>query len=348
MSRVKAVSLFSGGLDSILATRLILDQGIDVVAFNLKTLFSASKKDSVGEVELGAEQLGVPLKVVSVDREYICMLRRPKFGYGRNFNPCIDCKIFILRQAVKFAREIGADFLFTGEVLGERPMSQHGPALRCIEVEAGLGGELLRPLSAKLLPETLAEKRGLVDRSRLLAISGRSRRPQLELAKVLGISSFPSPAGGCLLTCEEYAKKLCDLFEFKKRVSVSDVVLLRLGRHFRLGRNKFVVGRNEGENKELLTVRGKGDFCFELPDFVGPVTVLQGVKSREAVCLAARLTAFYSDARIEKVRVSYGRGVFDKSIIVERPSREEVDALRVGHKKPVNPRIGEGGGKCNV
>jgi hypothetical protein len=325
-------------LDSILATRLILDQGIDVVAFNLKTLFTVSKKNEISEVELGARQLGVPLKVVSVDKEYIHMLRQPKFGYGKNFNPCIDCKIFILRQATKFARSIGADFLFTGEVLGERPMSQHGPALRCIEVEAGLAGELLRPLSAQLLPETLAEKRGLVDRGRLLAISGRSRRPQFELAKRFGISSFPSPAGGCLLTCEEYAKKLCDLFEFKKRVSIADVAILRLGRHFRVGGNKFVVGRNEGENRGLLTVRGVGDFCFELPDFVGPITVLQGVKSMRAIRVAAQLTAFYSDAKIDKVKVCYGKnGVFDMSITVEKPSREEVDSLRVGQKRLRKP-----------
>jgi len=333
MSRVKAVSLFSGGLDSILATRLILNQGIDVVAFNLKTLFGVSKKDGVSEAEAAVLQLGVPLKVVSADREYIRMLRNPKFGYGKNFNPCIDCKIFILKQAVKFAREVGADFLFTGEVLGERPMSQHGPALRLIEKEAGLKGKLLRPLSAQLLSETLVEKRGLVDRSRLLGISGRSRRPQFQLAKEFGITVFPSPAGGCLLTCEEYAKKLCDLFEFKKFVSVADVELLRFGRHFRFGVNKIVVGRNEVENKVLMSSKGRGDYCFELPDIVGPITILQGVKSRVAVECAAQLTAFYSDAKTEKVKVSYGRGVLDKSLTVLVPTREEVDNLRVGQKK---------------
>jgi len=155
----------------------------------------------------------------------------------------------------------------------------------------------------------------------------------LQLAKEFGITVFPSPAGGCLLTCEEYAKKLCDLFTFKTRVSVADVALLRLGRHFRVGGNKFVVGRNEGENKELLGVRGVHDFCFELPDFVGPVTILQGVKSKAAIYVAARLTAFYSDAaKTGKVRVNYGKGVMDRSVIVERPSREEVEALRVGQK----------------
>jgi tRNA U34 2-thiouridine synthase MnmA/TrmU len=330
MSRVKAISLFSGGLDSILATRLILDQGIDVVAFNVKTLFTTSKRAGVSEVESGALELGVPLEVVCADREYICMLRSPKFGYGRNFNPCIDCKIFILRQAKKFARKVGADFLFTGEVLGERPMSQHGPALRVIEEETGLKGELLRPLSAKLLPETLAERRGFVDREKLLGISGRSRKPQFQLAKEFGIVNFPSPAGGCLLTCEEYSKKLCDLFEHKKNVSSADVVLLRFGRHFRFGINKIVVGRNEAENKFLLSSKGVGDYCFELSDVVGPVGILQGLKRGEAVRVAAQLTAFYSDAKTESVKVNYGKNLLDKSIIVKRPGREEVDMLRAG------------------
>ncbi len=179
------------------------------------------------------------------------MLRNPKHGYGKNLNPCVDCKIFILKQAKKYAKEIGADFLFTGEVLGERPMSQHGPALKTIAEEAGLKGKLLRPLSAKLMAETVAEKKGLIDRNKLLSIQGRSRKPQIELAKEYGITMYPSPAGGCLLTCEEYAKKLRDLFEHKKRVTMADVALLRVGRHFRVGKNKFIVGRNQAENKFL-------------------------------------------------------------------------------------------------
>ena len=332
MTSVKAISLFSGGLDSILATQLILNQGIEVIAFNVKTPFGIPKKDGLSEAEAAIEQLNVPLKIVSVDKEYIRMLRKPKHGYGRNINPCIDCKIFILKQAVKFAKEVNADFLFTGEVLGERPMSQHGPALRVIEKEAGLSGKLLRPLSAKLLPETVAERKGLVDRSRLMAISGRSRRPQFQLAKEFGITSYPSPAGGCLLTCEEYAKKLWDLFEYKKNVSGSDAVLLRFGRHFRLGKNKIVVGRNEVENKTLRLLKGSGDYFFELPDIVGPIALLQGVKTRVSVAAAAGLTAFYSDAKTENVKVCYGRDVLDKSIIVIRPNRADVDKLRVGEK----------------
>jgi len=332
MSRVKAVSLFSGGLDSILATQLILNQGIEVIAFNVKTPFGIPKKDGLSEAEAAIKHLDVPLKVVVVDKEYIRMLRKPKYGYGRNINPCIDCKIFILKQAVRYAKEVGADFLFTGEVLGERPMSQHGPALRIIEEETGLRGQLLRPLSAKLLPETVAEQSGLVDRSKLMAISGRSRKPQFQLAREFGITNYPSPAGGCLLTCEEYSKKLCDLFEHKKNVSSIDVALLRFGRHFRLGGNKIVVGRNEVENKVLLSLKGKGDYFFELPDIVGPITILQGVKNRSAIQRAAQITAFYSDAKIEKVKVCYGKDVLDRSIVVVKPIRSEVDELRAGMK----------------
>ncbi len=339
MTKVKAVSLFSGGLDSILATELVRRQGIEVVAFNVKTPFGIPKKDGKSEAEQAAEQLKVPLKVQCVDKDYIKMLRNPKHGYGKNLNPCVDCKIFILKQAKKYAREIGADFLFTGEVLGERPMSQHGPALKTIAEEAGLKGKLLRPLSAKLLAETAAEKKGLIDRSKLLSIQGRGRKPQFELAKEYGITVYPSPAGGCLLTCEEYAKKLRDLFNNKKRISMADVALLRVGRHFRLGKNKIIVGRNEAENKFLTANRAKSDFYFELPDIVGPVTLLQGAKSKEAIETAAKLTAFYSDAKTNQASVRYGGEKLDCVVTVALPQRADVDALRVGADKPMKKAV---------
>jgi tRNA U34 2-thiouridine synthase MnmA/TrmU len=330
MTKVKAISLFSGGLDSILATKLIQNQGIEVIAFNVKTPFGIPKKDGVSEAEAAIKQLNVPLTVLPVEKDYIHMLRNPKHGYGKNMNPCVDCKIFILKQAVKYAKEIGADFLFTGEVLGERPMSQHGPALKVIETEAGLKGKLLRPLSAKLLPETMAERKGLVDRSKLMAISGRSRKPQFQLAKDFGITTYPSPAGGCLLTCEEYSKKLQDLFEHKKSVSAADAVLLRIGRHFRLGENKIIVGRNEVENKFLTSRKTKNEFIFELPDIVGPTTILQGPKTKKAIETAARLTAFYSDAKLDKVKATFGKESLDKSLVVAIPDRADVDKLRIG------------------
>jgi len=280
MTRVKAISLLSGGLDSILATELIRRQGIEVITFNVKTPFGIPKKDGSSEAVQAAEQLKVPLKVLCVEQDYIRMLRNPKHGYGKNLNPCVDCKIFILKKAKKYAKEIGADFIFTGEVLGERPMSQHGPALKVIAEGSGLKGKLLRPLSAKLLAETAAEKKGLVDRTKLLSIQGRSRKPQFALAQEYGITVYPSPAGGCLLTCEEYCKKLRDLFENKKHISATDIGLLRVGRHFRFGKNKIIVGRNEVENNFLTANKIRSDFYFETCNVVGPTTLLQGPKTQ--------------------------------------------------------------------
>ena len=333
MTRVMAISLLSGGLDSILATELIRKQGIEVIAFNVETPFCIPKKDGSNEATEAANQLKVPLKVVTAEKDYLQMLRNPKYGYGKNMNPCIDCKIFMIKKAKRYAKEIGADFLFTGEVLGERPKSQHGPALKFIEEEAGLKGKLLRPLSAKLLRETEAEKRGLVDRTKLCNIQGRSKKPQFHLAREFGINSFPAPAGGCLLTCEEYSKKLRDLFANKKRISIADVALLKVGRHFRLGKNKIIVGRNESENKLLTDGRIRGDFYFELPDVVGPTTILQGPKTMSAIEIAAKLTAFYSDAKLVEVKVNFGKEALTKSIIVAAPGKAEVDKLRVGNVK---------------
>jgi tRNA-specific 2-thiouridylase len=333
MTRVKAVSLLSGGLDSILATELIRKQGIEVVAFNVKTPFSIPKKDGTSEATEAAKQLKIPLKVAIVGKDYLQMLRNPKYGYGKNMNPCIDCKIFMLKKAKKYAKEIGADFLFTGEVLGERPKSQHGPALKIIEEEAGLKGKLLRPLSARLLSETAAEKKGFVDRNKLYRIQGRSRKPQFQLAREFGITSFPAPAGGCLLTCEEYTKKLSDLFANKKRISIAEVALLRVGRHFRLGNNKIIVGRNEAENKLLAVGKMSGDYSFELPDIVGPTSILQGPKTKKSIETAAKLTAFYSDAKTNEVKVNFGRETLDKSVAVVVPEKAEVDKLRVGNVK---------------
>ncbi len=331
MRKAKAISLFSGGLDSILATELVRRQGIEVIAFNIKTPFGIPKKDGQTEAQQAAEILKVPLVVQRVDKEYIKMLRNPRHGYGKNINPCIDCKILILKQAKKYAKQVGADFMFTGEVLGERPMSQHGAALRTIEKEARLKGKLLRPLSAKLMAETEAEKQCLIDREKLLAIEGRSRKPQMDLAKQFGIEVYPSPAGGCLLTCEEYAKKLRDLFDHKKRVSVDDVALLRVGRHFRVDDNKVVVGRNQAENIYLTGHRGMGDFLFELPfPIMGPTTLLQGPKRKTSIEVAAKLTAFYSDAKTSEATVKYGKEVMDKTMTVWVPKRDYVDRLRVG------------------
>jgi tRNA-uridine 2-sulfurtransferase len=327
MKRVKGLAMFSGGLDSILAIKLIQKQGVEVEALNFSGFFCSCKAGS-GVAE-SAKRLGVPLKTVEMDERYLRMLRNPKHGYGRNMNPCVDCKIFMLKEAKKYAKEIGAAFVFTGEVLDERPMSQHYPALKTIEEKSGLKGRLLRPLSARLLPETVAEKSGLVKRDMLLAVRGRSRKPQIALAREFGVTSYPSPAGGCLLTESEFANRLRDLFQHRKRCSVADVALLRLGRHFRLGENKFIVGRNEVENKALVAGKAVGDYVLEIPDVAGPITILQGRKTKKAVEAAAALTAFYSDAKTTHVTVNYGKEKLDKTTNVKVPTREEIERMRV-------------------
>lgn len=327
-AKVKALALLSGGLDSTLAVKLILDQGIEVEALNFVSPFCLCGKGGCGAPKT-AKQLGVPLKVISVGAEYLKMVRKPKHGYGRNMNPCIDCRVFMLKKAKKYAKETGASFIFTGEVLDERPMSQHYKALKTIEEEAGLEDRILRPLSAKLLPETLIEKKGFADREKLLAISGRSRKPQMELAKRFNIADYPCPAGGCLLTYREFANKLRDLFTHKKHVSLADVNLLKVGRHFRFEKNKIIVGRNETENKTLTAKKNPTDYLFEVPDCGSPITLLQGPKTRKAIEKAAALTAYYSDKNESPTLVNFGKNTLNKSITVPFPSQTEVEMLRI-------------------
>src|SRR3989344_4725862 len=215
---MKALALLSGGLDSTLAIKLIQQQGIDVVALNFTSPFClCGGKSGCASIAM-ARQLNVKVKRMEKGKEYLKILRNPKHGYGRYMNPCIDCRIFIFKKAKKYAKQIGAEFIFTGEVLDQRPMSQHFKTLMLIEKEAGLKGKILRPLSAKLLPETEAEKKGFVDRNKLLAIKGRSRKEQIQLAKNYNLDFF-CPSGGCLLTYKEFSDKLRDLFNHKKLIS---------------------------------------------------------------------------------------------------------------------------------
>jgi len=324
---MKALALLSGGLDSTLAVKLILEQGIDVVALKFTSPFCLCDRGECHVTDI-AKKLDVPLKIVSKGKEYLKVVRKPKYGYGSGMNPCIDCRIFVLKKAKEYADKLGAKFIFTGEVLDQRPMSQHMKALKIIEKEAGLEGKLLRPLSAKLLPPTEAEKNGWVDRSRLLAIKGRSRKQQIALAKSYNISNYPCPAGGCLLTCKEFANKLRDLFEHKKKVSMKDIELLKVGRHFRFNKNKIIVGRNQEENKKLLELKRSTDNIFEVPDYGSPITILQGKCTKDAIEFAAQLTAAYSDCKENKVLVRYGtKGL--KKVIVSQISRQEMDKFRL-------------------
>jgi tRNA U34 2-thiouridine synthase MnmA/TrmU len=244
----KAIGLLSGGLDSTLAVRLILEQGIEVKAVNFVTPFcTCTKKGCQNEAKKVSEKFGIELKIIGFKEEYIALVKNPKYGYGKNMNPCIDCRIFMFSKAREIMEETGADFVFTGEVLGERPMSQNLRAMKIIEKESGLEGRLLRPLCAKHLPPTIVEKLGIVDRDRLLSVTGRSRKPQISLARSLEIDDYPCPAGGCRLTDPNFARKLRDAFDHNED-SLVDITLLRYGRHFRLpsGAKVIAVDRDRG------------------------------------------------------------------------------------------------------
>ena len=328
MIAMKALGLLSGGLDSILAVKLMQRQGIDVVGLNFTSPFCPCGKGEGSPTEV-AKQLGIPLEVMDVGDEYLRMLRNPQHGYGKNLNPCIDCRIFMLKKAKQYANDVGASFLFTGEVLNERPMSQRRRALSAIETEAGLEGQVLRPLSARLLPETVAEKQGWVDRRKLLSIEGRSRKKQIRLAAEFGVVDYPSPAGGCLLTCREFAAKLRDLILHKETLKATDVAMLKIGRHFRSGKSKIVVGRNEKENAELVRLKGRTDYLFEVPGWGSPITLLRGPKTNQAVKIAAALTLRYSDQTEGRAEVSFGIDRMDRSTVASALDPIQIEALRV-------------------
>ena len=329
MSKIKAVCLFSGGLDSILATKLMLNAGIDVFALKINTPFYERARTGKDRARITAESLGMPLKIIDAGKEYLRIIRNPKHGHGSGMNPCIDCRIYMLKRAKAYADSIGAEFVFTGEVLGQRPMSQRIKAMKFIEKKSGLAGKIVRPLCGKLLAKTDAEKEGWIEREKLMAIRGRSRRMQICLAKELGVHDYPLPGGGCLLTCSEFARKVSDLLFYKKRVFANDLEMLKVGRHFRFGENKIVVGANESDNKQLLYLKNKTDYIFEVPGLGSPTTILKGKKTKDAIRMAARLTLRYSDALAARVVVKYGYMKPVRGICV-LPAREgEIKKFRV-------------------
>jgi len=298
----RAIALLSGGLDSTLAVKIVLEQGIEVEAVNFLTVFCTCthRNSSCLASKSAADKLGIKLKVFEVSQEYFQIIKNPKYGYGSNLNPCLDCRIFMFKKAAEYMREVDASFLITGEVLGERPMSQRKDALRIIERDAGLEGLILRPLSAKLLEPTIPEKKGIVNREKLLNIQGRSRKPQMRLAQNLDIKDYPCPAGGCLLTDKGFVKRMRDLMVYKPDFTVNDAQLLKLGRHFRLlPRSKLIVGRNEEENKKLLNLAQEDDILFR-PQYVkGPVGLGRLDFDEKTIFLASQIIARYSDGGLK-------------------------------------------------
>ena len=295
----KVVALLSGGLDSQLAIKMMQEQGFDVSAVAIKTPFCDFDcgRGCGFEIRERADDLDVNLKTVYLGDEYIEMLKHPKHGIGAGFNPCIDCRSMMFDAAKKHMEEIGAEFIISGEVLGQRPMSQHAPALRTIENESDLVGKIVRPLSAALLPETDPEKDGLIKRENLGMIRGRTRRGQLDMAKKYGIENPPNAGGGCLLTEPHFGIKAKDLFSHTKNPTINDIDLLKIGRHFRLDEEtKFIVGRNKDENEMIKAIALPGDILLEAKDFVGPVSILRGSNAKQHLKFASSITLRYSDA----------------------------------------------------
>lgn len=332
---MKAIALLSGGLDSILATRLILDQSIEVEALYFLTAFCActSKEDACLASKSASDNLGIKLKIFEIGREYFEIIKRPKYGYGSNINPCIDCRIFMFKKAAEYMKTSGASFIFTGEVLGQRPMSQRKDAMNIIERDSGLKGMIVRPLSAGLMEETIAEKNGWIKREKLLSISGRSRKPQIKLAKEFGIKDYPGPAGGCLLTDPGFAIRMRDLIKHTPHFTTNDVELLKVGRYFRLGPEvKLVVGRNEKENDRLLSIAKDSDMLFFPADEAkGPVGVGRGVFSATDILKASRIIARYCDLKNCKIKISYKlkNGQKDGCSEILPIEEEKLNALRI-------------------
>ena len=299
-TKPKALALLSGGLDSMLAAAIMQRQGIPVHALTFVSLFTASRSADGTKLQsmAAADHLGLPLTIVNWSREFLELIKRPAYGYGSNINPCIDCRLAVLQKAREHMETLGCDFVVTGEVLGERPMSQRRQPMDMVQSRSGLGGLLLRPLCAQLLPATLPEQRGWVDRSALYAIRGRSRKPQMALAKKLEISEYPSPAGGCLLTDPAFAAKMKDLLEHEPHFDLKDAHLLKVGRHFRFGPAvRCIIGRNHYDNRVILSYARDGDTLLEARNFTGPLTLLRGEAGPDQVGLAAAATLRYGKGR---------------------------------------------------
>lgn len=299
----RALSMISGGLDSTLASKLMKEQGIEVIGICFKSHFF-SENNAVRM----AKQIDIPLVVVDFSEEHFKMVKNPPHGYGKNMNPCIDCHAMMMRYAGNLLEKYNAQFIITGEVLNQRPMSQNRNALGIVLKESGIGEKVLRPLCAKNLPPTQMEIDGLVDREKLMDISGRNRHVQMELAEKWGIKDYPSPAGGCKLTEPNYSVRLKDLLNHKDDVDTEDLELLKIGRHFRITDNaKIISTRTQQEALDIKKYLKSKDLIFLADKFMGSMTIIVGEPTQEEIEFAAKITARYSKGREEPiVKINYG------------------------------------------
>lgn len=289
--QVRALGLCSGGLDSILAGLILRKQGIDVTWVSFETPFFSSDKSAKA-----SRQTGIPLIKKDVTDTYLAMLKNPPLGYGKHMNPCRDCHALMFRLAGEMMVQDGYDFLFSGEVVGQRPLSQTKPSLRYVEKQSGYDGMILRPLSARVLPETEVEKQGLVDRDKLMDFSGRSRKPQIQLAREFGLKDYPSPAGGCLLTDKNFSIRLRDLFAHEESFSAQDLHLLKFGRHIRLNDTvKIIVGRTQVDNQSIMKYCDPGRYMhLDVKGVGSPVILVPADADKESLIMAATIGVGYT------------------------------------------------------
>ena len=328
----KVVALLSGGLDSQLAVRMMQKQGFEVSAVAIKTPFCDFDcgRGCGFEIRERADDLNVNLKTVYLGDDYIEMLKHPKYGRGAGFNPCVDCRAMMFEAAKKHMKEIGADFVISGEVLGQRPMSQHRKALRTIEDESDLEGKIVRPLSGALLPATDPERDGLIRREDLGMIRGRSRKPQLAMAKEFGIADPPNAGGGCLLTDPAFGLRVKDLFDHTETPTVNDIDLLKVGRYHRLDEETvMVVGRNKAENEAIGMLALPGDILLEARDFVGPTTILRGKTAKNHAKFAASVTLKYSDAPDADGHITVSGSGADGDVVVAPATEQDYKKVRI-------------------
>ncbi len=332
--KVKAVALYSGGLDSTLAILQMMKYGVEVEAVKFLTHFGCDAVDSSScgsDPYPAAEQFGFKVKLAHLGQKFIDIVKNPRFGHGKNMNPCIDCRLVMLGEVKSYMETSGGDFVITGEVLGQRPMSQRKFTLDLIARECGLEGRLVRPLSGRLLAPTVPEKEGLIKREWLLDIQGRSRKRQMKLAEEFGLKSYPNPAAGCLLTDKRYSDRLRDLLKYKPDIDFNDLNLLRVGRHFRLNDDaKLIVGRDESENDIIDSLMRDGDCRLEALDFGSPVGLLRGRYDDAVLQTAASVVARYCDGKNEKIlRVAYEDSSGDGSLQTAPAQDAFLDGIRI-------------------
>jgi len=308
MSKTKALVLLSGGLDSILAVKVLEEQGIEVTGLAFESYFFDAQ-----QAKKAAGELGIKLKIVDFSEKHLKIVKSPKHGYGKSTNPCLDCHTLMLKEAKRIMEKESFNLIATGEVLNERPMSQNKRALDVVERESSLTGYLLRPLSAKLLKKTIPEEKGLVNRDKLLDISGRSRKRQIKLARKYKIKNYPTPAGGCLLTDLEFGNRLKELFGRCLNPKSSDLLLLRYGRHFWKDKVKIIVGRNKEENESMKKLARKEDVLIEMKNYPGPLTLIRNYSKKKVpekvLDRAKKMTQYYSTKARGKKEVEFKESI---------------------------------------